>query len=86
MVDYRFLLKIAFLLLHENFLFTFYYIFVIEYGPIIIVVIFQTKVFIIVKQFEISPVALVRLISIISPKSPQLTIAQKRLHMVHASL
>ena len=50
-VDHSFLLKALFLLLYENFLLTFYYIFVIEYGTVIIVVIFQTKVFIIVKQF-----------------------------------
>ena len=45
------MLKTVFLLLYENFLFTFYYIFVIEYGAVIIVVIFRTKVFIMVKQF-----------------------------------
>ena len=45
------MLKTVFLLLYENILFTFHHIFVIEYGAVIIVVIFCTKVFIIVKQF-----------------------------------
>jgi len=45
-VDYTFLHKTIFLLLYENLLFTFCFIFVIEYGAVIIVVIFRTKVFI----------------------------------------
>ena len=51
MVDYSFLLETVFLQLNENFLLTFYYKFVIKYGALIIVGIFQNKVVIIVKQF-----------------------------------
>ena len=67
MVDYSFLLMTASLLLYENFLLTFYYIFVIEYGVVIIVVIFRTKVFIIVKQF----------VKVIDNPGPLSTIFQK---------
>ena len=41
----------AFLLLHENFLFKSFYIFFIKHGAVIIVCIYPTKVFIMVKQF-----------------------------------
>ena len=44
----------VFLLPYENFLFTFYFIFVIEYGALIMVDNFRTKVFIIVKQEAVS--------------------------------
>ena len=50
-MDYTLLLTTAFLLLYVNFLFTSYHIFDIEYGAVVTVDIFRTKVFIIVKQF-----------------------------------
>ena len=56
-MDYSFLLITAFLLLYENFVFIFYYTFVIKHGGVIIVDIFQTKVFITVKVTKVDALA-----------------------------